>query len=128
MVRAELVPHRLSVMPDGAHVDAAVVVLVADAAASAGVVLVADDEAVAVVIEEMVAVDGFSARGLFAREGDLCANHQLLSCRVFRGGLSQATGRRRAGRVGRGAHVPRRLVRAAPRPCPVGYVALFLRV
>src|SRR3954454_20324555 len=62
--------HRLSVVPDGAHLDAAIVVLVPDAAASAGVVLVADDQAVVVVIQEVVAAYGPAAGGLLLGEGD----------------------------------------------------------
>src|SRR6266545_6980829 len=89
MVRAVQILHGLSIMSDGPHMDAAIVVLVADAAASAGVVLVADDQAVVVVIQEVIAIDGLSAGGLFVVEGDPCANHLLLSHCTFGGGLSQ---------------------------------------
>src|ERR671915_2189730 len=79
MVGAVGVFHRLAVVPDRPHLDAAVVVLVADAAASAGVVLIADEQTVIVVIEEVVAAHGLPAGGLFVGEGDPCASHLSLS-------------------------------------------------
>src|ERR671915_582920 len=103
MVGAVAVFHRLAVVPDRPHLDAAVVVLVADTAASAGVVLVPDEQTVVVIIEEVVAAHGLAARGLFVGEGDACAGHLSFSHVRARGGLSHATGRRRAGHAGRGA-------------------------
>src|SRR6516165_9980416 len=104
MVRANLSLDKLAVVPDRPLLGAAVVVLVADAAASTFVVLVPDDQALVVLVRIVIAGHDLAARCQFGHEMDLCANHRSLPS--WWQGESQAAGRRRAGRADHDARVP----------------------
>src|SRR2546430_329209 len=78
VVRAELLLHLVPVVADRPRSHAAVVVLMADLAASALVVLAVDDQSLVVAVFDVVAVDDLSAGCLLSREPRPVANHHLL--------------------------------------------------